>query len=103
MSVATAYEHITINDVGVPIIKGTTIKVVEIVMEVKAHGWSPEEIHYQHPNLSLGQIHSALGYYWDNRDEIEIDIDRRSRIVDDIQRQTLANSLRPILREKGLI
>ena len=103
MSVATLYEHISISATGVPFIKGTTTKVAEIVMEVKAHGWSPDEIHWQHPYLSLGQIHSALGYYWDNRDAIEQDIERRSKVVDQIQNKTKANSILPILKEKGAI
>jgi hypothetical protein len=72
-------------------------------MDVKAHGGSPEEIHYQHPHLSLGQIHSALGYYWDHRDYFEIDIARRALIVDEIRRETQGNSIRPIPREKGVI
>ncbi len=103
MSVATLYEHITINDAGVPIIKGTNTKVVEIVSEVKAYGWSPDEIHWQHPYLSLGQIHSALGYYWDNREAIEQDIERRAIVVDQIRNETKANSILPILKEKGAI
>lgn len=103
MTVATLYEHIILNEAGVPMVKGTTTKVVEIVMEVKAYGWSPEEIHYQHPYLSLGQIHSALGYYWDNREAIELDIERRNKLVEEIRLATQANSIRPLLKEKGLI
>ncbi len=32
------------------------------VVEQKAYGWSAEELHFQHPYLTLGQIHSALAY-----------------------------------------
>jgi len=39
---------------------GTTLKVVELVLEQMAYGWSPEELHFQHPYLTLGQIYSAL-------------------------------------------
>ena len=31
MALATAYEHITVNETGVPEIEGTTMKVVELV------------------------------------------------------------------------
>ena len=103
MIVATLNNHIVLNSDGVPIIGRTTVKVVEVVMDVKAHGWSPEEIHWQHPDLSMAQIHSALAYYWDHREEFEIDIERRTLIVDKIRRETQANSIRPILREKGVI
>ncbi len=60
----TTYEHVQLDVSGVPIIVGTNMKVVELVMAQLAHGWSPEELHFQHPCLSLGQIHSALAYYW---------------------------------------
>ena len=41
---ATTYEHIRIDVDGVPLIAGTTMKVVELVMAQFAHGWSPEEL-----------------------------------------------------------
>lgn len=103
MSVATTYEHIVLNQAGVPIIKGTTTKIVEIVAEMKAYGWSPEEIHFQHPYLSLGQIHSALAYYWDNADEINRDIKERLAKVEEIRGRTGNSEIREKLEEKGLI
>lgn len=63
------------------------MKVVELVMAQKAHRWSPEEIHFQHPDLSLGQIHSALAYYWDHQNEVDADIERRTRYVEQIRRE----------------
>jgi hypothetical protein len=36
------------------------------VLDKLAYGWSPEEIHFQHPALSLAQIHAALSYYYEN-------------------------------------
>jgi len=57
----TNYEHVALDDKGVPIIVGTNMKVVEIVLEKTAYGWSPEELHFQHPYLTLGQIYSAHG------------------------------------------
>lgn len=40
------YEHITLNEDRVPEISGTTMKVVELVVEQQAYGWSPEELHF---------------------------------------------------------
>lgn len=87
----TRYEHIILNDDGVPLIAGTTMKVVELVLDHKAYGWSPEELHFQHPYLSLGQIYSALAYYWDHQAEIDQDIKERLAYVDRLQ-QTLKPS-----------
>ncbi len=41
-----------------------------------AYGSSPEEIHFQHPNLSLAQIHGALTYYYENQVIIDEQIKR---------------------------
>jgi hypothetical protein len=57
------------------------MKVVELVMAQRAHGWSAEELSFQFPQLSMGQIHAALAYYWDNRDELDADIDERSAVA----------------------
>ena len=49
-------------------------EVIELVLEKSAYGWRLEEIHFQHPYLSLDQIHSALAYYWDHQTELDEDI-----------------------------
>ena len=67
-------------------------------MAQMAHGWSPEELHFQYPHLTLGQIHSALAYYWDHRDELDADIARRSQMAEHARersgRSPLADKLR---------
>lgn len=45
-AVETQYEHIILNESNVPIIAGTTMKVVELVLKKTAYGWSPEELHF---------------------------------------------------------
>jgi uncharacterized protein (DUF433 family) len=103
MSVATSYEHIVLSQSGIPMIEGTNTKIVEIVAEIKAYGWSPEEIHFQHPHLSLGQIYSALAYYSDNAAEIDRDLKERLTKVEEIRRQIGEPEIRNKLKEKGLI
>ena len=44
------------------------------MLDKLAYGWSPEEMHLQHPHLSMAQIHAALAYYHANRDEIDEDL-----------------------------
>ncbi|NJM07340.1 DUF433 domain-containing protein [Candidatus Gracilibacteria bacterium] len=77
----TRYEHIILIAEGVPLIAGTTTKVIELVRETQAYGWSPEELHFQHPYLSLGKIHSALAYYWDHQVALDADMAQRAAIV----------------------
>lgn len=92
------YAHISHDESGVPFIMGTTMKVVELVMAQRAYGWSPEELHFQHPDLSLGQIHSALAYYWDHRDELDQEIDRRGRLAEEIRNEIGTSPLAEKLR-----
>lgn len=103
MLTETRYEHIQLNENQVPVIVGTTMKVVTLITNHLSHGWSPEELHFQHPHLALGQIHSALAYYWDHKAEMDHDIERRIQIVDQIQEKTPVPSLVTRLKAKGLI
>ena len=99
----TSYEHVQIDTQGAPIIAGTNMKVVELVMAQMAHGWSPEELHFQHPYLSLGQIHSTLAYYWDHKDELDADIERRRQYAEEERRKSGPSPLAEKLREEGLL
>jgi len=99
----TRYEHITLNDTAVPVINGTTMKVIELVQEYLAHGWSPEELHFQHPYLTLGQIYSALAYYWDHKEELDRDIERRLELVMQLRRSARPSRLTARLETQGLL
>ena len=63
--------QIELDDRGIAWIAATKVKVTEVVLDKIAYGSSPEEIHFQHPNLSLAQIHGALTYYYENQDRID--------------------------------
>ena len=101
--VEVEYKHIVLDETGVPIIRDTTTKVIELILEKMAYGWSPEELHFQHPYLTLGQIHSALAYYWDHQEELDRDIERRLERADRIQREMQPTPLVARLKAQGLI
>ena len=68
----TPYKHIHIMDDGRAMIGGTKIKVEYIVAGAEVWGQSPEEIQAEsYPFLTLGQIHSALAYYYDNKELVD--------------------------------
>lgn len=100
---STGYVHIALNETGIPIIAGTTTKVLEIVSETQVFGWSPEEIHFQHPYLSLAQIYSALAYYEDHAEEIDTDIERRHEMVNELRDAAGPSKIETSLRSKGLL
>lgn len=99
----TMYQHVQLDGEGVPIIAGTTMKVVELVMAQMAHGWSPEEVHFQHPYLTLGQIYSALAYYWDHKEVLDVDINHRLQLADKSRQQAGSSPLATKLRKQGLL
>ena len=102
-SVETNYEHVVLDEKGVASIAGTNMKVIELVLEKSAYGWSPEELHFQHPYLSLGQIHSALAYYWDHQIELDEDIKKRLANVEQTKQEMPLPKLLKRLKNKRLI
>jgi uncharacterized protein (DUF433 family) len=96
-----AYPHIEFSKDGVPLIAGTTTKVVEVVLDHLAHHWDAEEIQRQHPHLSLSAIYSALAYYHDHQEEIDRDIAERLKKVDQIAAAQPPSAVRAKLRALG--
>jgi uncharacterized protein (DUF433 family) len=105
--VAVLNSLIEIDAEGIPWICGANTKVVEVVLDKMAYGWSPEEMHRQHPHLSMAQIHAALSYYYEHQAEVEADIERRDRYVEELRAQQsdspLRQKLRAIKRERSSI
>jgi uncharacterized protein (DUF433 family) len=99
----TTYEHIVLNDLQTPIINGTTMKVAELVAEHLAFGWDREELHFQHPYLSLGQIYSALAYYWDHAEEINEYMEHSSNMAERMRVAVGPSPLKERLKARGLI
>ena len=96
--VFTVASQIEIDDQGVAWIVGANTKVIEVVLDKLAYGWSPEEMHVQHPHLSLAQIHSALAYYCENREKLDNEIERNSREAEILKSKLSRPDLRSKLR-----
>jgi len=101
--VETRYQHIILNKDKVPIIAGTKMKVIELILDKIAYGWSPEELQYQHPNLTLGQIYSALAYYSDHQEELDSEIENQLEHVEETKKAAKPTPLVDKLRAKKLI
>ena len=102
-SLETRYEQLVIDEKGTPILAGSNMKVIELVLEKLAYGWSPEELYFQHPHLTLGQIYSALAYYWDHQEELDKELERRQKFVDQLKNAAGTSSLKARLKALGLI
>lgn len=99
----TEHKYVELDQRNVPIIAGTTMKVIELVTGQIAYGWSPEELHFQHPYLTMSQIYSALSYYWDHKEELDADIERREQYAEKSRREAGESPLAKRLRAQGLI
>jgi uncharacterized protein (DUF433 family) len=95
--------HIEVDSRGVPYLTGTQTKVVETVLDRLAHHWDADEIHRQHPHLSLAQIYSALAYYYDHQAEIDRHIEDQIQRLERIRNDLGPSPIRQKLVEKGLL
>jgi uncharacterized protein (DUF433 family) len=93
--------HIHLDDNGVAWIDDTNTKVIEVVLDHLAYGWSPEEIHFQHPHLSLAQIHAALSYYHDHQAALDAEIQRQLAEVETLKNQAGESPIHKRLKEIG--
>ena len=95
--------HIHLDERGVAWIDDTNVKVIEVVLDKLAYGWSPEEIHRHHPHLPLAKIHAAFAYYYDHQPEIDAEIERQEREFDELKSIKADSPLRKRLRAMGKI
>lgn len=98
MTTAETIAHIVRDEQGVPWIDGKNVKVIEVVLDHLAYGWSAEAIHEQHPQLSLAEIHSALAFYYDHVAEFDAAIIRQEKELEAIRAATGESSIQKRLR-----
>ena len=86
----TAYAHINKDPKvcgGNACIDGTRIRVMDIVCLLQ-EGHVPEQmLNVFSAPLTLGQVHAALAYYYDHRDEIEVAFAEEDEIDADTERR----------------
>ena len=82
---------------GKPRIAGHRIRVQDIYEWHELMGWSPDEIASQF-GLTLGDVHAALAYYFDHREEIQEEIRAERAEAEEFRRNNpslLATKLTP--------
>jgi uncharacterized protein (DUF433 family) len=72
---------------GKPRIAGHRIRVQDVVVWHEAWGLSPEEIVTDFPQLTLAQVHAALAYYYDHRDEIRQHMQDAAALIEAFKQQ----------------
>ena len=98
MTAAESISHILQDERGVAWIGDKNVKVIEVVLDHLAYGWSADAIHEQHPHLSLAEIHAALAFYYAHTDEFEAQIERQKDELKTLRAATGTSPLQTRLR-----
>src|SRR3954452_23825005 len=59
---------------GKPRIAGHRITVADVAIWYERMGMSPDEIVSEYSTITLSDVHAALAYYFDHRDEVDREI-----------------------------
>ncbi len=65
---------------GKPRIAGHRIKVQDVAIWYEEMNLSPQEIVDRYPTITLSDVHAALAYYYDNKQEIQQQIEEDERL-----------------------
>jgi hypothetical protein len=87
MRTATRYPHIERDDNGKLYVAGSGHKVILLIADHVAWRMNAEQIHVQHPGLTMGAIHSVLSYFYDNEAAVRAELHERWQMADDLRRQ----------------
>ena len=68
---------------GMPCIVGTGLRVLDIVMAMQFGHRTPAQMANDY-QVSLGKVHAALAYYYENKDAIDHDIREDLRIAKEL-------------------
>ena len=93
--------HIQVDDEGRAWIDDSNVKVIEVVLDHLAYGWSAEEMRRQHPHLSLAQIHAAMAFYYDHKAEFDKQVEESLQRADLLAAQAVDGPLPRRLRASG--
>lgn len=85
---------------GKPRIDGHRIKVAHIAVCYERMGMTADEIVTSHPTITLAQVHAALAYYYDHKDEIDADIAEGERFADELKAKSPPSKLQELLKAR---
>jgi uncharacterized protein (DUF433 family) len=86
---------------GVIRVGGTRV-TLDTVIEAHKEGASPKQIVSQYDSLKLADVYVVIGYYLDNRAEVEAYLDRRREQAEQVRRQVEARTPQHGIRERLL-
>lgn len=104
MPTVAVYPHIVASPGDSPCLQShPRTRVAMIVMDYLARGLGPEDLVRHYPYLTLAEVHSAMAYYHEHRDEIDAEIQAE---LDQLAGEGNVNGRSPLwqkLKAKGAI
>jgi uncharacterized protein (DUF433 family) len=82
---------------GRPIIDGTTLRVQDIAIAHVHKGYTLDEVVKAYPTVTLAQVHAALAYYYEHREEIDQQIAADDKLYQESKEQGLGQRRPPVL------
>jgi uncharacterized protein (DUF433 family) len=86
---------------GEPHILGHRVKVKHVAVWHEQGGMTPAQIVATYPNLTLAQVHAALAYYYDHREEIQAALAEEERFVEEVRAMSGPSLLQEKLRQRN--
>jgi uncharacterized protein (DUF433 family) len=82
---------------GQPIIAGTTLRVLDVAAHHIYRHYTPEELARQ-LGITLAQVHAALAYYYEHKDEIDARLAADLEFARKAKEEGLGRRNPPVLR-----
>jgi uncharacterized protein (DUF433 family) len=86
-----------------PRIKGTGIRVRDVVEWSRDLDWSVSKIVEEFPHLTPAGIYAALAYYWDHKDDLDAKWADDDAWVEEMRRQAPPSPLQEKLKQRQKI
>jgi uncharacterized protein (DUF433 family) len=80
-------------------IAGHRVRVLDIVVWHEMRGYCPEEIVDLFPGITLADVYAALAYYFDNREEIQEELQKADQWAQWVKANS-PSKIPPALRER---
>jgi uncharacterized protein (DUF433 family) len=67
-------------------VAGHRVRVLDVVIWHEQNGWSSDEIVSHVPSITLADVHAALSYCYDHREEIQEEIRAERALAEEVRR-----------------
>ena len=76
--------HLMRDSEGTLWIDDSGYRVIDLVSEHLAYGWTADVLQVNHPDLNLAQIHASLAWFYDHEEEMLRELDLQGKRADDL-------------------